>query len=97
MLRLKPKARYHIQVCTNVSCSLLETETLFDHISGKLGIGNGEATPDGLLSLEAVECLGSCGYAPAMMINDEHYENLSFERVDEIIDTIIKGFASKRT
>ena len=88
MLKLRPKARYHIQVCTNVSCSLLETETLFDHISGKLGIGDGETTPDGLLSLESVECLGSCGYAPAMMINTEHYENLSFNKADEIIDAI---------
>jgi len=91
MLRLKPKAKYHIQVCTNVSCSLLETEPLFDYISGKLGIGDREATQDGLFSLESVECLGSCGYAPAMMINDEHYENLNFEKVDEIIEKIIKG------
>lgn len=88
MLKLRPKAKYHIQVCTNVSCSLLETGTLIDHISLKLGISSGEATPDGLFSLEAVECLGSCGYAPAMMINTEHYENLPFEKVDEIIDTI---------
>jgi NADH-quinone oxidoreductase subunit E len=91
MLKLKPKSRHHIQVCTNVSCSLIETVTLFDYISEKLGIGDGETTPDGLFSLEAVECLGSCGYAPAMMINTEHYENLSFEKVDEIMDAIIKG------
>ncbi|MEW6602333.1 MAG: NAD(P)H-dependent oxidoreductase subunit E [Nitrospirota bacterium] len=88
MLKLRPKARYHIQVCTNVSCSLLETEPLIDYISGKLGIGNGESTSDGLFSLESVECLGSCGYAPAMMINTDHYENMSFDKVDEIIDKI---------
>lgn len=88
MLKLKPKARVNIQVCTNVSCSLIETETLFDYISGKLGIGDGETTPDGLFSIEAVECLGSCGYAPAMMINTEHYEDLSFDKVDGIINAI---------
>jgi len=88
MLKLRPKGRYHIQVCTNVSCSLFETEPLIDHISGKLGIAEGEMTPDGLFSLEAVECLGSCGYAPAMMINTEHYENLSYEKVDEIVNLI---------
>ncbi|MBI5664353.1 MAG: NAD(P)H-dependent oxidoreductase subunit E [Nitrospirae bacterium] len=88
MLRLKPRARYHIQVCANVSCSLLETESLLDYISGKLGIGEGEMTPDGLFSLEPVECLGSCGYAPAMMINTEHYENMSFEKADEVIEMI---------
>ena len=95
MLRLKPKARYHIQVCTNVSCSLLETESLFEYISRKLGIGDGETTPDDLFSLESVECLGSCGYAPAMMINTDHYENLSFERVDEIIELIRRGQQAK--
>ena len=95
MLKLMPKARYHIQVCTNVSCSLVETETLFDHISGKLGIGEGEITPDGLFSLESVECLGSCGYAPAMMVNSEHYENLNFKKADEIIELIIKEFTGK--
>jgi len=88
MLKLKPKATYHIQVCTNVACSLVETVTLFDYISGRLGIGEGETTPDGLFSLEAVECLGSCGYAPAMMINTDHYENLSFKRVDGIINAM---------
>jgi NADH-quinone oxidoreductase E subunit len=95
MLKLKPKAKYHIQVCTNVSCSLIETETLFDYISGKLGIGDGETSLDGLFSLEAVECLGSCGYAPAMMINTEHYENLSFEKVDEIIESIRRDHQAK--
>jgi NADH-quinone oxidoreductase subunit E len=91
MLKLNPKAAYHLQVCTNVSCSLLETEPLVDYISRKLGIGDGETTPDGLFSLEAVECLGSCGYAPAMLINTDHFENLSFEKVDELIESIRKG------
>ena len=90
MLNLKPGGKYHIQVCTNVSCSLIEKETLFDYISKKIGIRGGESTPDGLFSLEAVECLGACGSAPAMMINADHYENLDFNKADEIIDSIRK-------
>ena len=88
MLKLKPKGRYHIQVCTNVSCSLLEKESLYDYISEKLGISHGEHTRDNLFSLEPVECLGSCGYAPAMIINSDHYEGLDFAKVDEIINEI---------
>lgn len=88
MLNLKPKGKYHIQICSNVSCSLTGEGPLLDYISGKLGIKEGDTTPDGLFSIEPVECLGSCGYAPAMIINSDHYENLSFERVDEIINVI---------
>ena len=90
MLRLSPGGKYHIQVCTNISCSILEKETLFDYISKKLSIRGGESTPEGLFSLEAVECLGACGYAPAMMINADYYENLDFNKVDAIIDSIRK-------
>lgn len=88
MLKLKPKGKYHIQVCTNVACSLPGKESLYDYISEKLGIGDGEHTPDNLFSLESVECLGSCGYAPAMIINSDHYESLDFTKVDEIINAI---------
>lgn len=90
MLSLKPRGKYHIQACTNVVCSLIEKETLFDHISSKLNINEGETTPDGLFSLESVECIGACGNAPAIIINSEYHENLSFEKVDEIIDDIKK-------
>ena len=88
MLSMKPRGRYHIQVCTNVSCTILESETLFDYLSGRLGIREGETTPDGLFSIEAVECLGACGYAVAMMINMDHYENLDFEKAFALIESI---------
>ena len=88
MIRLKPRGKYHFQVCTNISCSIVEKETLFDYISKKLGIRDDETTADGLFSLEAVECLGSCGYAPAMMINSEHHEHLNAEKVEEIIESL---------
>ncbi len=90
MLSLKRRGKYHIQVCSNVACSLAGEGYLLDYISGKLGIKEGDTTPDGLFSIEPAECLGSCGYAPVMMINMEHYENLSFEKVDEIIESIIR-------
>lgn len=90
MLRLKAAGKYHIQVCTNLSCSLDDRESLFDYISKKLHITEGETTPDGLFSVESVECLGSCGYAPAMLVNSVHYENLDFDKVDKIIESIRK-------
>ncbi|UCD34341.1 MAG: NAD(P)H-dependent oxidoreductase subunit E [Nitrospiraceae bacterium] len=88
MLKLRPRGKYHLQVCTNISCSLLREKTLMEHLSRILGIGDGETTGDGLFSLEAVECLGSCGYAPAMMINSDHFENLGFDQVDRIIESL---------
>jgi NADH-quinone oxidoreductase E subunit len=90
LLSLQSGGKYNIQVCTNIVCSILDDETLFDYVSKTLGIKEGEITPDGLFSITAVECLAACGYAPAMQINMEHYENMTFEKVDEIIDSIRK-------
>ena len=88
MLNLEPEGKYIIQICTNVVCTLLTENPLLGYISNSLGIRKGEMTPDGLFSIKEVECLGACGYAPAMQINADRYENLTFERVDEIIDSI---------
>ena len=87
-LRLKRVGRYHIQVCSNVSCHLSGSDVLFSHISNILGIDEGEITPDGLFSLERVECLGSCGYGPAMQINCTHFENINTEDAERIIDAL---------
>ena len=81
----KPMGRYHIQVCTNVSCMLREGEKLYKYISDKLGIGNMEATSDGLFSLEEVECMGACGGAPMIAVNDDYYENMTIEKIDELL------------
>lgn len=94
MLNLRPEGKYVIQVCTNVVCTLLTDNPILEYISGLLGIREGEVTPDGLFSLKEVECLGACGYAPVMQINSERYENLTFERVSEIIGSIKKEEAS---
>jgi NADH-quinone oxidoreductase E subunit len=85
MFYKEPMGKYVIQVCTNVSCMINNAENIYDHISKKLGIKNGETTKDGKFSLLEVECLGNCGNAPVMQINDEFYERLTIEKVDEII------------
>ena len=81
----KPVGRYHIHVCTNVSCSLLGAEHVVEFLSRKLGIKKGETTPDKKVTLSIVECLGSCGTAPMMQINDDYYENLTEEKIAEIL------------
>jgi len=88
MLRTKPVGKYHIQVCTNISCMLLGGEQIFEHISKRLGIKEGETTRDNLFSLAEVECLGACCNAPAMQINYEYHEDLSVEKVNEILDQL---------
>ena len=74
-----------IQVCTNISCSLLGAEHLLETIRRKLGIRPGETTTDGRFSLVEVECLGSCGTAPMMQINDQYYEGLTEDKVEQIL------------
>ena len=90
MLRTKPVGRNHIQVCTNISCLLLGGEEIFDHISRKLGIKDGETTSDGLFSLIEVECLGACCNAPAMQVNYKYHEDLTSGKVDQILDNLAK-------
>lgn len=82
--------KYHIQVCSNVSCMLLGAEQLLSYLEEKLKIKVGETTPDGLFTLSEVECLGSCGTAPVMQINQTYYENLTKAKVDRIIEDLRK-------
>ncbi|MCX7833947.1 MAG: NADH-quinone oxidoreductase subunit NuoE [Ignavibacteria bacterium] len=87
MFNKKPKGKYQLQVCTNVSCMLRGAYELFEYISNKLGIKNNETTPDGIFTLEEVECLGSCATAPVMQVNNKDYfENLTIEKVDELLE-----------
>lgn len=88
MYNKKPVGMYHIQVCTNISCQLLGAEKLADHLCQKLGVKKGETTADGKFTVSEVECLGSCGTAPTMQINDDYHENLTSEKVDSIIDKL---------
>jgi NADH-quinone oxidoreductase E subunit len=89
LFRTEPAGRYVIQVCTGLSCYLVGgAERLVDYLEQKLGVKAGETTPDGLFTLETVQCLASCGTAPAMRVNDELYENLTAEKVDMLIDQL---------
>ncbi len=85
MYNRKPVGRYHVQICRNIACSILGAEHLIDHVSKKLGIRPGETTADGRFTLTRVECLGSCGTAPVMQINDDYHENLTEEKIDAIL------------
>lgn len=81
----KPMGRHHVQVCTNVSCMLRGGEALLDHVMQRLGIGNNEATSDGKFSIEEVECMGACGGAPMIAINETFYENATIEELDRLL------------
>jgi NADH-quinone oxidoreductase E subunit len=88
MYNRKPVGKYHVQVCRNISCSLLGAEHLIEHVSGKLGVLPGGTTPDGKFTLSVAECLGSCGTAPVMQVNDDYYENLTPASIDAILDKL---------
>ncbi len=83
--------KHHIQVCTNLSCSLLGAEQLVEYLEDKLKIKVGETTPDRLFTLSTVECLGSCGTAPVMQVNQIYYENLTKAKVDQILEDLRKS------
>ena len=88
MFNTKPVGKYNIQVCRNLSCSLLGAKHIIEHISEKLSIEPGETSEDGKFTLTLVECLGSCGTAPVMMINDTYYEELNENKVDKILESL---------
>ncbi|MCX7875698.1 MAG: NADH-quinone oxidoreductase subunit NuoE [Melioribacteraceae bacterium] len=88
MYHTKPMGKYHVQVCTNVSCMLRGAYEIFDLVKDKLGIENMQVTQDGKFSLEEVECMGACGGAPMIAINEDYYENLTKEKVEEILDSL---------
>ena len=91
MLRRKPAGKHHIQICTNISCMLNDGDKLFEHACKKLGIGNREVTPDGQFSLEEVECMGACSWAPALQVNYEFHHFMTPEKLDRLIDSLRKN------
>lgn len=86
MLTLKPRGRYNVQVCTNIACLLRGGEQLLEHCARRLGVGHKQTTPDGLFSLEEVECIGACSWAPAAQVNYDFHENLTPEKMDKVLD-----------
>jgi NADH-quinone oxidoreductase subunit E len=91
MLRTKPAGKYNVQVCTNISCMLRGADELYDHCKKTLGIGHKQTTPDGMFSLEEVECIGACSWAPAVQVNYDFHENLTPEKMDEVLEKYKKS------
>ena len=88
MFNRRPVGQHVIQICTNISCSLLGGEHLLRFLSDRLGIEPGETDADGKFTLQEVECLGSCGTAPMMQIGDRYYENLTEDKIEKILDSL---------
>jgi NADH-quinone oxidoreductase subunit E len=86
MLRTKPIGKFNVQVCTNISCMLRGGKELFEHCERRLGIGHKQTTPDGMFTLEEVECIGACSWAPAVQVNYDFHENLTPESMDAVLE-----------
>jgi NADH-quinone oxidoreductase subunit E len=89
MYELKPVARNNVAICTNISCMLMGSQSIVDHVEKKLGIKIGDSTDDGRIYLKKEEeCLAACAGGPMMQVNHVYYENLTPEKVDEILDSL---------
>ncbi|MGH9416033.1 MAG: NADH-quinone oxidoreductase subunit NuoE [Terriglobales bacterium] len=86
MLRTEPAGKFHVQVCTNISCLLRGGEELLAHCHERLGLGHKETAKDGVFSLEEVECIGACSWAPAVQVNYDFHQELTVERLDQVLD-----------
>ncbi len=86
MLTVEPRGKFVVQVCTNISCMVRGAEEILHHCAKRLGIGHKQTTADGLFTLEEVECIGACSWAPAVQVNYDFHENLTTERIDGILD-----------
>lgn len=88
MFDLKPVGRHKIYLCTNVSCQLCGSDEIAEHLKTKLGVGFGGTTADGRFTLKEEECIGACGGAPVMIIDKKYHENLTPEKIDQILETM---------
>lgn len=91
MFNQKPRGKYTFEFCRTSCCMLRGVEDLMDYTCNKLGVKEGEVTPDGMFSVHGVECLGACGYAPMLQLGDFNHENLTQEKVDQLIDDCRAG------
>ncbi len=88
MYHTKLMGKYHVQVCTNVSCMLRGGYEIWEQVKNKFGLDNMQTSADGKFSVEEVECMGACGFAPMIAVNEDFYENLTKEKVEEILDSL---------
>ncbi len=91
MLRFKPVGKFNVQVCTNISCMLRGAYDIYERFQEELGIGPKETTPDGVFSLEEVECIGACSWAPAIQVNYDYHDELKLE----LVPGILAGYRGK--
>jgi NADH:ubiquinone oxidoreductase subunit E len=97
MFNREPVGKYHLQLCRNISCHMAGAPALLARLKEKLGIEEGETTRDGLFTLSTVECLGACGAAPAMQVNEEYFEKLDEAKLDALLDDLKHGkYPAKR-
>ena len=88
MLRRRPLGKYHIQVCTNISCMLRGAYLLYQHAEKTLGLKHKQTSADGLFSLEEVECIGACAWAPALQVNYDFHHEVTLERFDRLLEKL---------
>jgi NADH-quinone oxidoreductase subunit E len=93
LLTTKPRGKFNVQVCTNISCLVRGGEKILQHCANKLGVGHKGTTPDGLFSLEEVECIGACSWAPAAQVNYDFHENLTTDKIDKVLEDCRKKAA----
>jgi NADH-quinone oxidoreductase subunit E len=91
MLRFRPVGRYHVQVCTNISCMLRGANEIYERFQQELGVASGVVTADGLFSLEEVECIGACSWAPAIQVNYDFHDELT----PWLVAGILAGYREK--
>ena len=91
MLHRKPLGRYHVQICTNISCLLWDGDKLWEQACQKLGIGHKEVTADGQISREEVECIGACSWAPALQVNYDFHHVVTPQQLDQLLDGLRKN------
>ena len=91
MFNKKPVGKLHVQVCNNISCCMNGGRELADYIEKKFDVATGEVSADGKVSVSRVECLGSCGTAPMMQVNDQYFENLTPESAVQLLKEKING------
>jgi NADH-quinone oxidoreductase subunit E len=90
MLHRKPMGKFHVQVCTNISCLLHDGDKLWEHACKRLGLGHKEVSADGRISLEEVECMGACSWAPAVQINYDFHHYVTPAKLDELLEGLRK-------
>jgi NADH-quinone oxidoreductase subunit E len=95
MLHRERIGKYNVQVCTNICCLVVGAQDLFEHAKKSLGVGHKETTPDGLFTLEEVECMGACSWAPAIQVGYDFYHQVTPERFDQLIEAMRKAEPGK--